>query len=60
MTRDTEISDSDIIELRDEAGVAGDRKMVVLCDRALDGNQSARGVCAQVIRDAADAAWEDR
>jgi len=60
MTNTHQISDSDIRELRGEAGVAGDRKMVVLCDRALDGDESARIVCEQVIRDAADAAWEDR
>jgi hypothetical protein len=55
-----QISGRDIQVLRYEAGLAGDMKMVAVCDRALNGDESARVVCEQVIRDADDYDWEDR
>ena len=44
-----ETPDSDIEELRTEAGEAGDEAQVALCDRALDGDMMARAECARVI-----------
>lgn len=47
-----EITDEQISALRAEAGVAGDESQVVICDRALDGDDHARTECARVIADA--------
>lgn len=41
-----------IEELRQEAGQAGDREMVIICDRALAGDDAAREECADVIAEA--------
>ena len=43
------ITDEQIKQLRNEAGTAGDRKQVELCDRALQGDGAARRKCADVI-----------
>lgn len=48
----TQITDAQIEALRTEAGAAGDSGQVAICDRALDGNESARAECARVIGDA--------
>ena len=39
--------------LRNEAGEAGDMAQVAICDRALDGDESAIAACGDVIADAA-------
>lgn len=39
--------------LRAEAATAGDLAQVAICDRALDGDETARAECARVIRAAA-------
>jgi hypothetical protein len=39
--------------LRDEAGAAGDTEMVAICERAIDGDESAADECAKAIRAAA-------
>lgn len=46
----TTITTRQIETLRTEAGMAGDTKMVAICDRALAGSQRARRECARVIR----------
>ena len=46
------ITDEEIELLRDHAGEAGDLEQVELCDRALDGDQRARGKCVDAILDA--------
>ncbi len=51
-----DIDDDEIDDLRTEAGQAGDREQVAICDRALDGDLPARAECARVIADAATAA----
>ena len=38
--------------LRSEAGSAGDREQVAICDRALDGDADAIGECREALRDA--------
>lgn len=48
-----QVSDDQIRQLRTEAGAAGDREQVALCDRALAGDAAARAECAEVIGDAA-------
>lgn len=55
MTTATEITVSQIKALRTEAGMAGDSKMVAICDAALDlGEDSSEWAeCARVIADAA-------
>lgn len=47
-----EITDAQIEALRTEAGGAGDSAQVAICDRALQGDESARAECARVIADA--------
>lgn len=47
-----QVSSEQIEALRDEAGAAGDREQVELCDRALAGDSGAWSECAQVIEDA--------
>lgn len=42
-----------IERLRTEAATAGDLAQVAICDRALDGDETARAECARVIRAAA-------
>lgn len=47
-----DVSDSDIEQLRQEAGTAGDSAQVDLCDRALFGDAEARLRCTQAIAEA--------
>lgn len=49
MTTTRTITTRQITSLRQEAGSAGDPKMVVICDRALRGSRAARAECARVI-----------
>jgi hypothetical protein len=46
------MTDEQIEQLMTEAGTAGDREMVAICERALDGDDAARQRCAEVISDA--------
>lgn len=46
------IDDQDIKALRLEASIAGDRVQVVLCDRAIGGDVSAREECEVAIANA--------
>jgi len=46
------ITDDDIEALYGEAGQAGDLEMAAICQRALDGDEAARGECERVILDA--------
>jgi hypothetical protein len=46
------ITERQISALRSESGEGGDRAQVEICDRALDGDESARLECERVIRDA--------
>lgn len=46
------ITEDQITELRTEAGEHGDLDMVAICDRAIDGDRTARERCAEVISDA--------
>lgn len=48
-----QITDDQIETLRIEAGAAGDSAQVAICQRALDGDDTARAECARVIEDAA-------
>lgn len=53
-TPSTEILTDDMIHgLRSEAGSAGDRSQVAVCERALEGDDDARDACAAAINDAA-------
>lgn len=52
MTTIDTLTDSQISALRDEAAAAGDLEQVAICDRALEGDDSARRECVRVIRDA--------
>lgn len=52
MTTIDTITDEQIDLLRAEAAAHGDLAQVRLCDRALDGDHTARLECARVIRDA--------
>jgi len=47
------VTDEQVSALRDEAGQAGDREQVAICDAALAGDASARATCADVIASAA-------
>lgn len=49
----TQITDAQIEALRTEAGAAGDSAQVAICDRAREGDESARAECARVIANAA-------
>ena len=49
---DPVVTDDSIRALHAEAGTAGDSGQVALCDRALDGDASARAECVRVIREA--------
>lgn len=51
-TTTTHVTDEQIVILRAEAGAAGDTAQVAICDRALDGDVTARVECARVIADA--------
>ncbi len=46
---ETETTTEQIEALRSEAGTAGDRKMVAICDRALAGDETAIAECARAI-----------
>jgi len=52
MTTETQIK-----ELRNEAGAAGDLEMVAICDQALEGCEESIKDCARVIADARDQWW---
>lgn len=52
MTKNIEITEQQISNLRDEAGQAGDLAQVALCDRALDGDDAAIAECARAISEA--------
>jgi len=52
MEKTPEVTDEQIKALRDEAGAAGDSEQVVICDRALYGDDAARDECASVIAEA--------
>ena len=43
------VTDEQIRALRHEQGCAGDTAQVAICDRALDGDDTARAECADVI-----------
>ena len=43
------VTDTQIEQLRTEAATAGDLEQVALCDRALDGDASARERCERAI-----------
>lgn len=47
-----EVSDEQIEQLLQEAGQAGDQKMVEICRWALNGDEQARAQCADVIEEA--------
>lgn len=49
MTSPENITDSQIADLRTEAGQAGDIAQVRICAAALDGDEAARAECARVI-----------
>ena len=49
----TTITQEQIQALRDEAGQAGDLEQVAICDRALEGDETAMAECECVIADAA-------
>lgn len=44
------ITETQIEALRTEAGEHGDAAQVAVCDRALDGDDTARRECVRVIR----------
>lgn len=46
------ITDLQIRALRTEAGQAGDREQVAICNRALNGSARARAKCARAIAQA--------
>ena len=46
------VADADLESLADEAGTAGDLRMVALCRRALRGDAAARAACASAIANA--------
>lgn len=46
------VTDEQIATLRREAAVAGDDRMVAVCERAQDGDAVARRECARVIAEA--------
>jgi hypothetical protein len=48
------VTTEQIEALRSEAGAAGDREQVTVCDRALAGDEAAIRECARVIRAARD------
>lgn len=48
-TKTTPITDDQIMALRAEAASSGDTAQVTLCDRALDGDDSARTQCQDAI-----------
>ena len=48
--RPLEVTSREIRELRDEAGVAGDRELVAICTRALGGEPRSRAECQEIIR----------
>lgn len=52
MNAAADITDPQIEALSAEAAAAGDLAQVALCNRALDGDESARAACARVIADA--------
>jgi hypothetical protein len=47
----TEVTDTNIADLEQEAANAGDSEQVTLCRKALDGDAAARAECARVILD---------
>jgi len=49
MTNATEITNSQIRKLSNEAAEAGDLEQVAICERALSGDAEARTECARVI-----------
>lgn len=46
----TEITNSDIRKLSNEAAEHGDLDQVAICERALEGDADARAECERVIR----------
>ena len=53
MTTDTAtLTDAQIETLLDEAAAAGDYDQAAVCERALEGDEGARGECARVISEA--------
>lgn len=52
MTNTTEITNSQIRKLSNEAAEAGDLEQVAICERALSGDAEARAECAKVIGNA--------
>jgi len=44
-----EVDDAQIRKLLSEAGQAGDLAMCRICERALDDDEAARRVCADII-----------
>ena len=52
MAHAIEITDTQIEQLRTEAGQAGDNEQVEICNRALVGDTEARAECARVIAEA--------
>lgn len=50
MTTIETITNKQISLLRSEAASAGDKKMVAVCDRALDGKKASVKKCVEVIR----------
>lgn len=48
-TETTETPEAQIAQLRTEAGEAGDRKQVAICDAALGGDEQARVECGRAI-----------
>lgn len=52
MTTIQTVTDEQIATLRSEAAAAGDDAQVRICDRALDGDDSARAECVRVICEA--------
>ena len=59
MSNTNDITNEQIKTLRQEAAQAGDDAQVAICDRALDGDEQALAVCAEVIADARAMADED-
>lgn len=48
------ITDEQIETLKHEANLHGDREMVAICQRALEGDDDAREACLWVLFDAQD------
>lgn len=50
------VTREEILQLRAEAGEAGDEQMILICNKAIEGTKLARVACQFAIQDARDRA----